>query len=93
VYLCWASNEEQRQFDRSFNQFEVLRKKYSYVTFEVFTAVTNVRRLLVEDNVVPNSPTFVTLMTEALRSSETSCLTRVTRCKIPEDGILQEYRL
>jgi hypothetical protein len=38
-------------------------------------------------NVVPSSPILVTLMMEALFSSETSVLTRAMRRIIPVDGI------
>jgi hypothetical protein len=37
---------------------------------------------------VPGSPTLVTLMMEAIHSTETSALTRITWHYIPEDGIL-----
>jgi hypothetical protein len=48
-------------------------------------------RLLVTGNVVPSTLILVTLMMEAILSSDTSVLTKATQRHIPDDGILHSH--
>jgi hypothetical protein len=67
---------------------EMLRR---VVLIRTETLLRNVRRLIVTANVVPSSPILVTLMNEALRSSETSFLARATLRNISEDAIIHSH--
>jgi hypothetical protein len=49
-------------------------------------------RLIVTAIVVPNSQILVTLMMEAIRSSETPVRTRATRLNFTDDGIPHSHR-
>jgi hypothetical protein len=58
----------------------------------VFRPLCSVLRLLVTAKVVPSSTIPVTLMMEAIHSSETSVLIRAPQPHIPEDAILHSHR-
>jgi hypothetical protein len=66
-------------------------KKNESRSWPVRETDSGVLRLLVTAN-VPSSPILVTLMMEAIYSSETSVLKRTTRSNIPKDGILHSHR-
>jgi hypothetical protein len=57
--------------------------------YKVFVFLRSLRRLLVSANVIPSPPILVTLMVEALRSSETSFLRRAIWLNVPEDAAVE----
>jgi hypothetical protein len=63
------------------------------VQWDVVTMKNAFFLLLDTANVAPSSPILVTLMMEAIRSSETSVLTGATQRYVPEDGILHTFHV
>jgi hypothetical protein len=82
-----------RLFGGKYRLHHCIRIPYNIITvYYHIVFLRSVGRLIVTANIVPSSPILVTLMMEALSSSEMSVLTRAIQRYNPEDDILHSRR-